>query len=157
MADYIDFSITTGAPLGSEVLNSGDYQNHLQGRSPTFRCDVLPPSLLLESDPRDSWPLRHTLLAYSSTMKVESVVSSETSVDFYRTTRGHVSDDGTLQAFFSPTACPLLLEAAWKRNFLGHKKVYFFIITMLILCRTQNDLVICAQERASDCKTEKIE
>jgi hypothetical protein len=143
-ADYIDFSITTGAPLGSEVLNSGDYQNHLQGRSPTFRCDVLPPSLLSESDPRDSWALRRTLLAYSWTMQVESVVSSETSVNLYRTTRDHVPDDGTLQIFFSPTACPLLLEATWKRNFFSHKKVHFSIITMLILCRTQNDLTICA-------------
>jgi hypothetical protein len=33
----------------------------------------------------------------SSTMKMEIVHSSETSIDFYQTTRRHISEDGTIE------------------------------------------------------------
>jgi hypothetical protein len=36
--------------------------------------------------------------AYSSTLKIEATCFSETSVDFQRTTRRHIPEDGTLQA-----------------------------------------------------------
>jgi hypothetical protein len=38
-------------------------------------------------------------LAYCSTLKMESVFSSETSLNFYRTTRRHVPWDGTLHSY----------------------------------------------------------
>jgi hypothetical protein len=38
-----------------------------------------------------------SLVAYSSNLKMESVRSSETSVDFYRLTRLYIPEDTTLQ------------------------------------------------------------
>jgi hypothetical protein len=40
-------------------------------------------------------------LAYSSTLKMEARCSSETSVDFQRTTRRYIPEDGTLHSYFS--------------------------------------------------------
>jgi hypothetical protein len=40
------------------------------------------------------------VLAYSSTLKMKATSSSETSVDFQRTTRRHFPEDRTLHAFF---------------------------------------------------------
>jgi hypothetical protein len=42
-----------------------------------------------------------TCLAYSSTLKIEAVRSSETSVSFYRTTRRHILGDTIVHIFFS--------------------------------------------------------
>jgi hypothetical protein len=40
---------------------------------------------------------RPAYLAYSSTPNTEATISSETSVDFQRTTRRYISEDRTLQ------------------------------------------------------------
>jgi hypothetical protein len=44
------------------------------------------------------WPPAFTLVscsAYSSTLKMETICSSETPVDFQRTTRRYIPEDGT--------------------------------------------------------------
>jgi hypothetical protein len=40
--------------------------------------------------------------AYSSTLKMEAICSSETSVEFQRTTRCNISEDGIQESNFSP-------------------------------------------------------
>jgi hypothetical protein len=72
----------------------------------TFRRNILPPSSGSRNKPRNN-PVRKqvasrafTLVswsAYSSTLKMERIFSSETSVDFQRTTRRYIPEDSTLQ------------------------------------------------------------
>jgi hypothetical protein len=42
----------------------------------------------------DAFFMVASYFAYSSTLKMESICSSETSVDFHRTTRRYVAEDG---------------------------------------------------------------
>jgi hypothetical protein len=49
---------------------------------------------------------RFSCLAYSSTLKMEATRSSETSVDFYRTTWRYIPEDRTLHNYICETLNP---------------------------------------------------
>jgi hypothetical protein len=73
-----------------------EYDAMRPGRSsPTFRNNVLPPSY--------AWFLLVTYLAYSSTVKMEAVRSSETSVTCYRITEYHIAEDSNLRSHYCDT------------------------------------------------------
>jgi hypothetical protein len=70
---------------------------------PAFRRNILPPSSgsknKVSKKPELCLPPAFTLVscsAYSSTLKMEAICSSETSVDFQRTTQRYIPEDGTL-------------------------------------------------------------
>jgi hypothetical protein len=67
---------------------------------PTFRRNILPPFSGSKNKQAElCLPPAYTLVscsAYFSTMKMEAICSSETSVDFQRTTRRHTPEDSTL-------------------------------------------------------------
>jgi hypothetical protein len=62
---------------------------------PTFRRNISPPSSTCHLLSR--WFLAHLMF---STLKMEAICSSETPVDFQRTTRRYIPEDGTLQSKF---------------------------------------------------------
>jgi hypothetical protein len=82
------WDITPCSPLKDNRRFGGTCLLHLQGwRISQARNHVcLPPAFTLVS-----------CLAYSSTLKIEETWSSETSVDFQRTTWRYIREDGTLQ------------------------------------------------------------
>jgi hypothetical protein len=81
------WDITPGSPLKVNRRFGGTYRLHLQGRriSRSRKQQSLPPALKLVS-----------CSAYSSTLKMEAICCSETSVYFQRTTRRHAPGDSTL-------------------------------------------------------------
>jgi hypothetical protein len=64
---------------------------------PTFRRNIsLPPSGSKSKSRCCAFFRRVSCLAYSSTLKMEAMFSSETLVDFHRTERRHVSENSTI-------------------------------------------------------------
>jgi hypothetical protein len=70
MKSTIFWNIRECSPLKFDPRFGGTYRLHLQGKKPA---------------------------AYSSTLKMEAICSSETSADFKRTTRRYIAEDTTLQ------------------------------------------------------------
>jgi hypothetical protein len=73
----------------------GTYRLHLQDQQ------SLPPAFMLAS-----------CSAYSSTLKMEAIYSSETSVDFQRIIRRYIPEDGTLHSLEQ-------FQCNFSRNFLA--------------------------------------
>jgi hypothetical protein len=64
----------------------------------TFRRNISPPSSGLKNKPPHFKFV--SCSAYSSTLKMEAICSSETSVDFQRTTRRYIPGDSTLNSVY---------------------------------------------------------
>jgi hypothetical protein len=73
-----------------KVVRFYDYSSYGMARETNVVC--LPPAFTLVS-----------CSAYSSTLKMEVICSSETSVDFQQTTRHYIPEDRTLQVPFCTT------------------------------------------------------
>jgi hypothetical protein len=90
MKSSIFWDITLCSPLKVNRRCGGTSRLHLQGpkinQARNQRETCLPPEFTLVS-----------CLAYSSTLKMEATYSSETSVDFRRTTWRYIPEDRTLQ------------------------------------------------------------
>jgi hypothetical protein len=61
----------------------------------------MPPPSLSTNNPRNKQEVRVVRLAYSSTLKIDGVRSSETSVNIYQTTRHHILEDSGLHIYRS--------------------------------------------------------
>jgi hypothetical protein len=82
MKSIIFWDVTPCSPLSCDRRFEGTYRLHLQGRRNNFS---LPPAYLL---------VRAEII--SSTLKMEAICSSETSVATQQTTRRHIPEDDTL-------------------------------------------------------------
>jgi hypothetical protein len=83
MKSIIFWDMTPCSPLSFKRRFGGTYRLHLQGGINKFS---LPPACLLV----------FAVLIYS-TLKMEAICSSETSIETQRTTRRHIPEDDTLQ------------------------------------------------------------
>jgi hypothetical protein len=81
----IFWDITPCRPLKVYRRFGGTYRLYLQGRRISRASSGFPPAFTLVS-----------CSAYSSTLKIEAICSSETSVDFQQTTRRYIPEDSTL-------------------------------------------------------------
>jgi hypothetical protein len=110
----------------------GIYRLHLQGqrisraRYQRESSSGLPPAFTLVS-----------CSAYSSTLKMEAIYFSETSVDFQRTTRRYIPQDGTLHERFFRTAGPWAgiwtwSSRIWSRR-ANHSTTTFSILLINIM------------------------
>jgi hypothetical protein len=88
MKSIIFWDIATCSLLKVNRRFGGTYPLHLQGRR-KFRA-INKSGSRLQAD-------LVSCSAYSSTLKIESICSSTTSVDFKRTTRRYIPEDSTLQ------------------------------------------------------------
>jgi hypothetical protein len=85
MKSTIFWDITPCSLLKVNRRFGGTYRLHLQGRR-TSRASNLPPAFTLVS-----------CSVHSSTLKMEAICSSETSIDFQRTTWHCISEESTLR------------------------------------------------------------
>jgi hypothetical protein len=103
MLSLYTYTFLASASSGYEQFNLLEYNTVYSVESQsTFRRTVSPPSSGSISQERNRLclPPAFTLVscsAYSSTLKMEAICSSETSVYFQRTTRRYMPEDGTLQ------------------------------------------------------------
>jgi hypothetical protein len=95
MKNIIFWNMTPCSPLSFNLRFGGTYRLHLQRRRNMFSKPAnkqvassfcLPPACALVS-----------CSAYSSTLKMEAICSSDTSVDFQRTTCSYIPEDNTLR------------------------------------------------------------
>jgi hypothetical protein len=97
MKSTIFWDITPCSPLKVNRRFGGTYCLHLQGRRISrARRLCLSPAYTLVS-----------CAAYSTTLKMDAICSSETSVDFQRTTRCYIPEDSTLQWDYSLVKSPV--------------------------------------------------
>jgi hypothetical protein len=117
MKSTIFSDITSCSPLSVNRRFGGTYRLHFWGR---WNKLSFPPAFTLVS----CWP-------YFSTMNMEAICSSETSVYTQRTTRRYIPEDGTLHNLFMLAACSVLV------SFLA----YFVTLKMEVLrsCETSVD------------------
>jgi hypothetical protein len=67
--------------------------------------------------------VRVVRLAYSSTLKIDAVRSSETSVDFYQTIRHHILEDSSLHSYRNENLKAngfVFVLAPYENNWLYH-------------------------------------
>jgi hypothetical protein len=103
------WDITPCTPLKVNRRFGRIYRLHLQGRKMSRARNqlesCLPPPFTLVS-----------CSAYSSTKKMEAICCSETSVDFQRTTRRYIAEDGTLHNHHCGNLKSYILEGFYVKS-----------------------------------------
>jgi hypothetical protein len=82
LKSIIFWDLTPCSPLNVNRRFGGTYRLHLQGRKISSACHLLSRCFFCST--------------YSSTLKMEAICSSETSVDSQRTKRRYIPEDSTL-------------------------------------------------------------
>jgi hypothetical protein len=99
MKSTVFWDITLCSPLKVNRRFGGTYRLHLQGR----RISRAINQQEAVASPRLCWSTAFTLVscsAYYSTLNMEAICSSETSVDFQRTTQRYIPEDNILNSQF---------------------------------------------------------